>query len=346
MAALEVFNSPCGGAVQGLTAMSFGHSKRTALSKSRLCQLQSHCSGTQLRKECDTTRLQNEFLLGRRKTFISRSLTTPLEGGGETSISDEETPKPASTNGKLEEETTKPASKEKVEKRRTEIRTTITEFLEKKSGYSWLLGPAAVTAAIVIPSTSVNLVTLFQKNFLLGLAALFFQDLLFVLATDLFLVLSDKLGHHQQVSGGPPPWIGPWEYTGYPKGYPKVLQYITYASVGVSILAMVLSLFTGKLAGALATFGPFLGVIFAQVAYERLLGNDRSPVSPMVPIVYTVYRLRQLSRALVLLPFIADGSGILTRCIHLSSVLWALYLGIHMTQLPWLYSTWNSNKAT
>lgn len=240
----------------------------------------------------------------------------------------------------------KQASKDKLEKRGTEIRTKITEFLERKSVYSWLLGPLAVTAAIFVPSTSVNLVNLFQNNFIGGLAAIFALDGLFVVAADLFLVLADKLGHHQQVSGGPPPWIGPWEYTGYPTGYPTLLNYVTYGSVGVGILAVVLSLFTGKLPGAVAVFGPLLGLVFAQVAYERLLGTDRSPVFPLVPILYTVYRFRQLNRALALLPFIADGSGILTRCIHISSGLWALYLGMYLTQLPWLYSTWNSNRAT
>lgn len=254
------------------------------------------------------------------------------DGVGETDVSDEKA--------------AKKASKKKTETGGKDIRTKITDFLETKSGYSWMLGPAVLTAAIVVPSTSISLVSLFQKSFFSGLVAVFALDILFVFASDLFLVLADKLGHHQQVSGGPPPWIGPWEYTGHPEGHPTVLNYIAYGSVGVGIVGIFLSLFTGKLLPAVAVFGPYLGLIFAQVAYERLLGNDRVPVFPLVPILYTVYRFRQLSRALGLLPVIAEGSGILTRCIHISSSLWALYLALYLTQLPWLYSTWNSNRAT
>lgn len=82
-----------------------------------------------------------------------------------------------------------------------------------------------------------------------------------------------------------------------------------------------------------------------QVAYERLLINDRVPAFPLVPIVYTVYRFKQLARAMEIVNAMGGGFS-LAFTIRLLMVVWTFYLGLRLTQLPWLYSTWNSNRAT
>ncbi|KAG6551973.1 hypothetical protein Mapa_006278 [Marchantia paleacea] len=250
-----------------------------------------------------------------------------------------------SKNNDTKEDQKAKRAKEKVARRAADVRGKISDFLEQKSGYSWLLGPIVSTTMIVIPATTMCLSTIFQRNYVAGLAATFGLDILFVISTDLFLVLTNKLGHHNQVSGGPPPWIGPWEFTGYPEGFPKALNYVSYAAVGVAALATLAAFVTGKLLPAVAVLAPYLSLIFVQVAYERLMTGEKLPVSPLVPIVYTVYRFRQLSRGLLLMP-ILDGGGILARFLHISSSLWVLYLALYLTQLPWLYSTWNMNRAT
>jgi hypothetical protein len=225
------------------------------------------------------------------------------------------------------------------------LREKVSDYIEKKSGYFWLGGPILATAAVFIPPAIIPLVQLLQKNYLAGLLATFGLDILFVLAADLFFVLADKAGHHQTIAGGSSPWIGPWEYTGYPKGEPMLTKLVAYAGVAVGVLGVVLSLFIGKLAVGLPAFGSYLALIFVQVAYERLLINDRVPAYPLVPLVYTMYRFKQLARATELVAVMGGGAP-LAFIIKLLTVVWTFYLGIQLTQIPWLYSTWNSNKAT
>jgi len=225
------------------------------------------------------------------------------------------------------------------------LREKVTDYIEKKSGYFWLGGPAVGTAAVVIPPVLFSVVELLQKNFFVGLFATFALDAIFVLAADLFFVVADKAGHQQAVPGGPPPWIGPWEYTGYPKGEPTLTKVVSYAGVAIGALGLVVSLFLGKLAVGLPALGSYLALIFIQVAYERLLINDRVPAFPLVPIVYTVYRFKQLARGMEIVNAMGGGFS-LAFTIRLLMVVWTFYLGLRLTQLPWLYSTWNSNRAT
>jgi hypothetical protein len=225
------------------------------------------------------------------------------------------------------------------------LRERVSDYIDKKSGYFWLGGPTLVTAAVTIPPAILPLAELLRRNFLVGLLASFGLDILFVLAADLFFVLADKAGHHQTVAGGPAPWIAPWEYTGYPKGEPVVTKVVAYLGAAVGVLGVVLSLFVGKLAVGLPAFASYLALIFVQVAYERLLINDRVPAYPLVPLVYTMYRFKQLARATALVA-VMEGGAALAFIIKLLTVVWTFYLGIQLTQIPWLYSTWNSNKAT
>lgn len=238
------------------------------------------------------------------------------------------------------------AAQRRVKKDVASIRDKIASFTEKQSKYFWLGGPIVITTAIVLPSAIVSLVAQLQKNFLLGVATAFGYDVLFVLAADAFFVLTDKTGHHQRVSSeGPPPWIGPWEYTGYPAGEPALSKAVSFAGVAIAAATLVLSLLVGKLGIALPALGPYLALIFAQLAYERLMSNDRLSVYPLVPIVYTVYRFRQLARGIELVAAMG-GDWFLSTMLRVLMVVWTFYLGVHLSQLPWLYSTWNSNRAT
>jgi len=225
------------------------------------------------------------------------------------------------------------------------VREKISNYVEKKSGYFWLGGPIVATAAVFIPPAIVPMVQLLQNNFWAGLFSTFGLDILFVLAADLFFVLADKAGHHQSISGGPSPWVGPWEQIGYPKGEPVLTKLVAYAGVALGVFGIVISFFIGKLAVGLPAFASYLALIFAQVAYERLLSNDKVPVYPLVPILYTVYRFKQLARATELVAVMGGGAPLLF-IVKALTVVWTFYLGITVSQLPWLYSTWNSNKAT
>lgn len=165
------------------------------------------------------------------------------------------------------------------------LREKLNNYIEKKAGYFWLGGPLVTTAAVVIPPALISIVDLLQKNWWLGLVATFGLDVLFVLAADLFFVLSDKAGHQQAIAGGPPPWIGPWEYTGYPKGEPTLTKYISYAGVAIGLLGLVTSLFLGKLAVGLPALGSYLALIFIQVSLTdspTMISVDFSCYWPMV----------------------------------------------------------------
>ncbi len=176
-------------------------------------------------------------------------------------------------NTRLEEEeaeegdwSSRAAAQRRVKKDVASMRDKIASFTEKQSKYFWLGGPIVITTAIVLPSAMVSLVAQLQKNFLLGVATAFGYDVLFVLAADAFFVLTDKTGHHQRVSSeGPPPWIGPWEYTGYPAGEPALSKAVSFAGVAIAAATLLLSLLVGKLGIALPALGPYLALIFAQV---------------------------------------------------------------------------------
>lgn len=162
-------------------------------------------------------------------------------------------------------------SRTKAKQDLASLREKVTSYIEKRSGYFWLGGPAVGTAAVVIPPVLFSVVELLQKNFFMGLLATFALDAIFVLAADLFFVVADKAGHQQAVPGGPPPWIGPWEYTGYPKGEPTLTKVVSYAGVAIGALGLVVSLFLGKLAVGLPALGSYLALIFIQVrVYLRL----------------------------------------------------------------------------
>ncbi|KAJ7535891.1 hypothetical protein O6H91_12G049800 [Diphasiastrum complanatum] len=216
--------------------------------------------------------------------------------------------------------------------------------LERKTGYFWLLGPILNTVVILIPTFVFSLVDLLQHSYLTGLGAVFGMDLLFVLSADAFFVLTDKMGHHQQVPGGPFPSSGPWEYTGYPKGLPHIWHYVSYAGVAIAVISLLTSIFVGRFPIALVVFSPYLALILAQVAYERLLSNDRLPTYPLVPIIYTLYRFRQLARGMEIVSSLGGGN-LLALAIKLLTAVWTLYLAMHLAHLPWLYSTWNANRA-
>lgn len=228
--------------------------------------------------------------------------------------------------------------------RQSSVRSKVMGYIEKQAGYAWLVGPLLATSVVVVPGIVVPLIDLLQQTYLLGLAASFGVDILFVMSADLFLVLADKAGQHQAIPGGPAPWIGPWEYTGYPKGLPQLQDYLAYGGVGIAAFALLLSLILGNVFVALPVLGPYLALIFVQLAYERLLSADRLPSYPLVPILYTVYRFRQLARGMELVAALSGGF-LLTLTLKLLLALWTLYFGMYLTQLPWLYSTWNSNRA-
>ncbi|XP_024537696.1 uncharacterized protein LOC112348760 [Selaginella moellendorffii] len=225
------------------------------------------------------------------------------------------------------------------------IRERALAFVDNQAGFLWLLGPVLATSAVVLPTLSLSLVDLLQANFWIGLGAVFALDLIYVLAADAFFVFADKCGHQQSVPGELPPWIAPWEILGYPKGLPQVWDYTTYAGIGVAAFALVMSIFSGKPGVALAAFGPYLALILVQAAYERLLCKERLPTYPLVAAVYTMYRFRQLGRAMELLG--AFGAGpVLVGSVRVLMAIWTFYLATFLSQLPWLYCTWNANKIS
>lgn len=216
--------------------------------------------------------------ISRRRDLFSRSSVQfdPLRHAVTTQTSLEKvlrskrlTVAAASESSNGSSESGKARQKTRAKEDMATLREKVSDYIEKKSGYFWLGGPVLATAAVFVPPAIIPLVQLLQKNYLAGLLATFGLDTLFVLAADLFFVLADKAGHHQTIAGGSPPWIGPWEYTGYPKGEPVLTKLVAYAGVAIGLLGLVLSLFVGKLAVGLPAFGSYLALIFVQVVLSQ-----------------------------------------------------------------------------
>eukprot|EP00249_Psilotum_nudum_P015792 c25522_g1_i3 orf=557-1516(-) len=225
------------------------------------------------------------------------------------------------------------------------VKSQLMRFFQEQAGYTWLLGPILSTASVVIPAILVSVPDLLKKSYWSGLAIIFGMDIIFILSSDIFLVLADRAGHHQKIPGGPLPWIGPWEDTGYLDGLPYLTKLARNCGLGVGFLALILSLIRGKLPVAIAIFGPYLALILIQVAYEKILENDKVAVYPIVSIIYTVYRFRQLARGRELMAIFGFDARFNWIMCFLQTVCTA-DLTMFLAQIPWLYSTWNSKSAT
>ncbi|XP_061370694.1 uncharacterized protein LOC133313346 [Gastrolobium bilobum] len=166
-------------------------------------------------------------------------------------------------------------------------------FKEEKSSYFWLLAPAAFVSSLIIPQFFLgNVVEAFFNDVILAdiVSSLSFEAL-FYIGVAIFLHVADHVQRpYLQYSSKR------WGLITGLRGY----LYTSFFTMGLKIIAPLLLLYVNwsvvRLTSVVAV-APFLVGCAAQLAFERSLEKRGSSCWPLVPIIFEVYRLYQLTRA-------------------------------------------------
>ncbi|XP_054813672.1 uncharacterized protein LOC129314300 [Prosopis cineraria] len=166
-------------------------------------------------------------------------------------------------------------------------------FQEEKGSLFWVLAPVAFISSLILPQFFLgNVIEAFLKDEVLGdiVSSLSFEALFYIgLAT--FLHVADHV-QRPYLQYSTKRWgliTGLRGYlssaflaTGLKVVAPAFLAYLTWPVVGLASLVAV---------------APFLIGCAVQLAFERYLDKRGSSCWPLVPIIFEVYRLYQLTKA-------------------------------------------------
>ncbi|BAT77796.1 hypothetical protein LR48_Vigan09g021400 [Vigna angularis] len=166
-------------------------------------------------------------------------------------------------------------------------------FEEKGGSYLWVLAPAAFIASLIMPQFFVdNVVEAFLNDtILIDAVSLFTHDALFYVGLATFLYVTDRVQRpYLQYSSKR------WGLITGLRGY----LFSAFLTMGLRIIVPVVLLFATwsslRMAGIVAVT-PFLFGSVVQFAFEKVLDNRGSACWPLVPAIFEVYRLHQLTKA-------------------------------------------------
>ncbi|KAK7352365.1 hypothetical protein VNO80_17785 [Phaseolus coccineus] len=166
-------------------------------------------------------------------------------------------------------------------------------FEEKGGSFLWALAPTAFIASLILPQFFVdNVVEAFLNDTIfLDTVSLFTHDALFYVGLATFLYVTDRVQRpYLQYSSKR------WGLITGLRGY----LFSAFLTMGLKIVAPVVLLFATwsavGMAGVVAVT-PFLFGCVVQIAFEKVLDNRGSACWPLVPAIFEVYRLHQLTKA-------------------------------------------------
>ncbi|KAK4599611.1 hypothetical protein RGQ29_009598 [Quercus rubra] len=166
-------------------------------------------------------------------------------------------------------------------------------FNEEKGSFLWLLAPIALISSLILPQFFfANSIEAFLGDMLLVeiVTSLFFE-VLFYVGLAIFLLVTDHV-QRPYLQFSPKRW-------GLITG---LRGYLTCAffTMGFKVIAPLFAVYVTwpmiGLPGLVAVF-PFLMGCVAQFAFEKSLEKRGSSSWPLVPIIFEVYRLYQLTKA-------------------------------------------------
>lgn len=166
-------------------------------------------------------------------------------------------------------------------------------FEEKGRTFLWVLAPVAFIASLVLPQFFVdNVVEAFLNDVvLIDIVSLISQELLFYTGLATFLYVTDSVQRpYLQYSSKR------WGLITGLKGY----LFSVFFTMGLKIIAPLILLFvtwSSVRTAAFVAVAPFLVGCVAQLAFEKALDNRGSSCWPLVPVIFEVYRLYQLTKA-------------------------------------------------
>ncbi|XP_051139279.1 uncharacterized protein LOC127257050 [Andrographis paniculata] len=166
-------------------------------------------------------------------------------------------------------------------------------FKENTGSLLWILAPLALVSAVVGPPFFVApaIYETFRNETFAEILSSFSTEAIFYVGLTIFLHVTDRvqkpyLQFSQKrwslITGLQGYLASTFFTTGIKFIFPLFALYVTWPAVGLSSLVAV---------------GPFMLGILAQFAFERIVEHNGSACWPLVPIMFEIYRIYQLTRA-------------------------------------------------
>ncbi|KAE8659065.1 hypothetical protein F3Y22_tig00116964pilonHSYRG00005 [Hibiscus syriacus] len=165
---------------------------------------------------------------------------------------------------------------------------------EGKGSFLWVLGPIALISSLILPQFffSYAIEAFFKDETLVEIVSSFSFEVLFYIGLGVFFLVTDYV-QRPYLQFSPKRW---GLITGL-KGY--LSSYLVATGLKV-VTPLVAAFVTWPVLGfqALVAVAPFLVGCAAQHVFETVLDKCQSSCWPLVPIIFEVYRLYQLTRAI------------------------------------------------
>uniref|UniRef100_A0A5B7C0U5 Uncharacterized protein n=1 Tax=Davidia involucrata TaxID=16924 RepID=A0A5B7C0U5_DAVIN len=166
-------------------------------------------------------------------------------------------------------------------------------FKENTGSFLWVLAPVALISSLVLPQffLFIAIDSFIKDEILSEIVASFSSEVMFYIGLAIFLLVTDRV-QKPYLQFSPKRWglitglrgylASAFFTTGFKVVAPLFAVYVTWPLLGLP---------------ALVSVAPFLLGCLAQVAFEAGLDKHGSSCWPLVPIIFEVYRLYQLSKA-------------------------------------------------
>lgn len=166
-------------------------------------------------------------------------------------------------------------------------------FREDKGSLLWVLAPVAFISSLILPQVLLGgLIEAFFKNeILVEVVSSLVFEVLFYVGVATFLLVTDRVQRpYLQFSSKR------WSLITGLRGYLTTAFFIAGFKVIAPLFAVYVTWPTIGLPALVAVF-PFLVGCIVQLAFETHLDRRGSASWPLVPIIFEVYRLYQLTKA-------------------------------------------------
>ncbi|KAK8958104.1 hypothetical protein KSP40_PGU015820 [Platanthera guangdongensis] len=210
-------------------------------------------------------------------------------------------------------------------------------FEDGKGSLIWVLAPVTLISALVLPQFFLdNAIEAFLKNEVLtDIVTSFSSEIIFYIGLGVFLRITDRV-QRPYIDFSPKQWS---LITGL-RGYLSSAFFTT----GVKVLAPLVGMYVVWPViplPAVVAVSPFLLGCAVQFAFEHLLEKSESSCWPVLPIIFEVYRLYQLSKGAYFLEkliFSMKGRKMTPKMIEKGNALFSLIILFQILAVVCLWS--------
>ncbi|KAK4429115.1 hypothetical protein Salat_1211700 [Sesamum alatum] len=166
-------------------------------------------------------------------------------------------------------------------------------FKENTGSLLWVLAPVALISSLVVPQFFIvgAVEDIFKNQVFAEIVSSFSTEVIFYAGLAIFLLVTERI-QKPYLQFSPKRWslitglrgylASAFFTTGFKVCAPLIAVYVIWPVLGLP---------------ALVSVAPFLVGCLAQYAFERLLDRTESSCWPLLPIIFEVYRIYQLTRA-------------------------------------------------